>query len=136
MTAQERIASLSTPVWELAALAAAVESGLVAALDEPREVGELGERAGLPVAVAAALLDVLAAMELAEREGDRWVASAELEPATRGPRLGALRDDLCARRCCRRTPSSPRRATTPMRSGVGATATRTCCRRRAGCRRA
>jgi predicted O-methyltransferase YrrM len=94
MTAQERIASLSTPVWELAALAAAVESGLVAALDEPRGVGELAGRAGLPVAVATALLDVLAAMDLAERDGDRWVAGAQLEPAMREPRLGAMRDDL------------------------------------------
>ena len=94
MTAQERIASLSTSVWELAALAAAVESGLVAALDEPREDGELAEQTGLPFAVAAALLDVLAAMGLAERVDDRWVAGAELEPAVRGPRLGAMRDDL------------------------------------------
>jgi SAM-dependent methyltransferase len=94
MTAQERIAALSTPTWTLAALAAGVESGLVAALDEPREVGELAERTGLPVAVVAALVDVLAAMELAERIGEHWVAGAELEPVMGDPLLGLLRDDL------------------------------------------
>ena len=94
MTAQERLAALSTPMWTLAALAASVESGLVAALDEPREVGELAERTGLPVAVASALVDVLATMDLAERVGEHWVAGAELEPVMREPRLGVLRDDL------------------------------------------
>ena len=94
MTAQERLAALSTPMWTLAALAASVESGLVAALDEPREVGELAQRTGLPVAVASALVDVLATMDLAERIGEHWVAGAELEPVMREPRLGVLRDDL------------------------------------------
>lgn len=94
MTAQERIAALSTPTWTLAALAASVESGLVAALDEPRDVGDLAARTGLPVAVAAALIDVLATMELAERIGEHWVAGAELEPVMRDPVLGLLRDDL------------------------------------------
>jgi SAM-dependent methyltransferase len=94
MTAQEQLAALSTPMWTLAALAASVESGLVAALDEPREVGELAQRTGLPVAVASALVDVLASMDLAERIGGQWVAGAELEPLMREPRLGVLRDDL------------------------------------------
>jgi len=94
MTAQERIATLSTSMWTLAALAASVESGLVAALGEPREVGELAERTGLPVAVAAGLVDVLATMDFAERIGEHWVAGAELEPVMREPRLGVLRDDL------------------------------------------
>jgi SAM-dependent methyltransferase len=94
MTAQERIASLSIPTWTLAALAASVESGLVSALDEPREVGEIAERTGLPVAVAAALVDVLATIELVERSGGHWVAGAELEPVMRDPMLGPLRDDL------------------------------------------
>ena len=94
MTAQERIASLSTPAWTLAALAASVESGLAAALDEPRDPGELAERTGLPVAVVEALVEVLATMELAERIGEHWVAGPELEPAMREPQLGQLRDDL------------------------------------------
>ena len=66
----------------------------MAALDEPREVGDLAERTGLPVAVASALVDVLATMDLAERVGEHWVAGAELEPVIREPRLGVLRDDL------------------------------------------
>jgi SAM-dependent methyltransferase len=94
MTAQERIASLSTPAWTLAALAASIESGLAAALDEPRDAGELAERTGLPVAVVDALVGVLAAMELAERIGEHWVAGPELEPAMREPELGRLSDDL------------------------------------------
>ena len=94
MTAQERIAALSIPTWTLAALAASVESGLVAALDEPREVGDLAQRTGLPVVVVAALVDVLATMELAERIGEHWVAGAQLEPVMRDPLLGLLRDDL------------------------------------------
>ena len=94
MTTQGRIASLSTPAWTLAALAASVESGLAAALDEPRAVEELAERTGLPVAVVDALVEVLATMELAERIGAHWVAGSELEPAMREPQLGLLRDDL------------------------------------------
>ena len=94
MTTQGRIASLSTPAWTLAALAASVESGLAAALDEPRDVEELAERTGLPVAVVDALVEVLATMELAERIGAHWVAGSELEPAMREPQLGLLRDDL------------------------------------------
>jgi SAM-dependent methyltransferase len=96
MTTQGRIASLSTPAWTLAALAASVESGLAAALDEPRAVEELAERTGLPVAVVDALVEVLATMELAERIGAHWVAGSELEPAMREPQLGLLRDDLRA----------------------------------------
>jgi SAM-dependent methyltransferase len=96
MTTQGRIASLSTPAWTLAALAASVESGLAAALDEPRDVEELAERTGLPVAVVDALVEVLATMELAERIGAHWVAGSELEPAMREPQLGLLRDDLRA----------------------------------------
>jgi SAM-dependent methyltransferase len=94
MTAQERIASLSTPSWTLAALAASVDSGLVAALDEPREVGELADRTGLPAEVVVALVDLLATMDLAERIGEHWVAGAELEPAMHEPQFGRLRDDL------------------------------------------
>jgi SAM-dependent methyltransferase len=96
MTTQGRIASLSTPAWTLAALATSVESGLAAALDEPRAVEELAERTGLPVAVVDALVEVLATMELAERIGAHWVAGSELEPAMREPQLGLLRDDLRA----------------------------------------
>ena len=94
MTAQERIASLSTPAWTLAALAASVESGLAAALDEPRDAGELAERTGLPVAVVDALVEVLATVDLAERIGEHWVAGPELEPSMREPQIGLLRDDL------------------------------------------
>ena len=94
MTTQERIASLSTPAWTLAALAASVESGLAAALDEPRDADELAERTGLPVAVVDALVEVLATTGLAERIGAHWVAGPELEPAMREPQLGLLRDDL------------------------------------------
>jgi SAM-dependent methyltransferase len=94
MTAQERIASLATPSWTLAALAASVDSGLAAALDEPREVRELAERTGLPAEVVVALADVLATMDLAERIGEHWVAGAALEPAMHEPHFARLRDDL------------------------------------------
>jgi SAM-dependent methyltransferase len=94
MTAQERIASLSTPSWTLAALAASVDSGLVAALDEPRDVGELADRTGLPAQVVVALVDLLATMDLAERIGEHWVAGPDLEPAMHEPHFGRLRDDL------------------------------------------
>ena len=136
MTAQERIAALSTPTWTLAALAASVESGLVAALDEPREVGELAERTGLPVAVAAALVDVLATMELAERIGEHWVAGAELEPVMREPRLGAAARRPAHDPAAGPRPRHRRRASSRTRSAAGATPTRTCSRRRGGSRRA
>lgn len=135
MTAQERIAALSTTTWTLAALAASVESGLVAALDEPRDVGDLAARTGLPVTVAAALIDVLASLELAERIGEHWVAGAELEPVVRDPVLGLLRDDL--RTTLLQSSDLVAKARhQPHALGGWVTPTRTCFRRRAACRRA
>ena len=109
MTAQERLAALSTPMWTLAALAASVESGLVAALDEPREVGELAERTGLPVAVASALVDVLATMDLAER--DRRALGGG-----RRARAGDAR--AAARRAARRPAHDPVAGPRPLHHGA------------------
>jgi SAM-dependent methyltransferase len=66
-------AGLSERAWALAALSAALDSGLGAALAEPAMTGELAARTGLEPAVAERLLGVLEALGLATRDdGGVW----------------------------------------------------------------
>ena len=105
MTAQERIASLSTPTWTLAALAASVESGLVAALDEPREVGRARRAHRAPGR---------GRRRAGRRAGDHGARRAHRRALGRGrgARAGDARAaarrccaTTCARPCCRASPS-------------------------------
>jgi SAM-dependent methyltransferase len=75
---------LSASVWQLSVLSAAVEAGLVEPLAEPRAIAWLAERAGCSPLMVERTLDVLVAMGLVQRDGDRYVAgpglAAQLEP--------------------------------------------------------
>src|SRR4051794_37583025 len=72
------ISLLSQHTWALAAVSAAAEGDLVAALDAPRSVRELADATGMDEGVTAALLDVLAALELVAVRDGRYAPSAAL----------------------------------------------------------
>ena len=80
--------------WALAALTAAVESGLAAGMVEPRGAAELASRAGTSEDVATALVDVLVALGMASRDGDRYQACAGMAPFLAGHRKNILVSDL------------------------------------------
>jgi SAM-dependent methyltransferase len=86
------VAELSASAWALSSLAAAVESGLLERLDEPRDAAWLAEATGVPAALVGRLLDVLADLGLVTREADRYAAGDGLP--TGGPSLELLRADL------------------------------------------
>ena len=87
----DTVAELSESVWALAALSAALDTGLAAALAEPAGVPALARRAGLPEELAGRLLEVLERLGLAERDGGSW-SGAELAAAL-GPRERFVRAD-------------------------------------------
>jgi SAM-dependent methyltransferase len=74
------LTELSERTWALNAVSAVAESGMLAALeaDSPRSAAEIGAAHGVPPSVAERLLDVVAALGLAVREGDRFRAAPGL----------------------------------------------------------
>jgi SAM-dependent methyltransferase len=78
------LADLSAGVWGIAAVAACAELGIVDLLAEPIGAEPLAAAAGVSPQLAAALAGTLVALGLAERRGDRYVATpalAERSPA-------------------------------------------------------
>jgi len=87
---REVVAELGEGAWGLAALTAAVETGLVDALAGTGDVALLSERTGLPPVLVERLLDVLVALGLVRREGRGYRA----EPGLAGPGLEPARAEL------------------------------------------
>jgi SAM-dependent methyltransferase len=78
------LADLSAGVWGVAAVAACAELGIVDLLAEPVGAEPLAAAAGVSPQLAEALVGTLVALRLAERRGDRYVATpalAERSPA-------------------------------------------------------
>jgi hypothetical protein len=78
------LADLSAGVWGIAAVAACAELGIVDLLAEPIGAEPLAAAAGVSPQLAEALAGTLVALGLAERRGDRYVATlalAERSPA-------------------------------------------------------
>jgi predicted O-methyltransferase YrrM len=71
---------LSTSVWAFSTLSAAAEAGLLEPLAEPCTPTYLSEHSGVPVALVERILDVLVALGLARREGDRFAGEGGLVP--------------------------------------------------------
>ena len=86
------VSQLSAAVWAHAAIAAAVESGLVAAIARPASLTDAAGHAGLPEPFARCLVDVLSAVGLARWEGEQAVAV----PALAASAVGARAGDVCA----------------------------------------
>jgi hypothetical protein len=75
-----RIDDLGDSTWAFAVLCASAESGLLAALASPRRVNEAAETAGLPVDIAARILEVLVALGFVRRSGDGYESVDGLRP--------------------------------------------------------
>lgn len=88
------VGQLVLPAWALASLSLADETGLLDCLSEPRTPEEAARQAGLSVAPATAVLDVLVAVGLARRVGPAFAATPALRPALSGPGRQILRAEL------------------------------------------
>jgi 2-polyprenyl-3-methyl-5-hydroxy-6-metoxy-1,4-benzoquinol methylase len=90
---QGEIDGLMDQTWAFSALVAAIEVGLVGALDSSCTPAEAAERTGLDAVLATALLGVLASLGLARRDGDHYRAA----PGLRAFPAGAPPEDVLAR---------------------------------------
>ena len=79
---------LSAGAWGLAALSASLETGVLAALAEPRDVASVAAATGVPAPLVGRLLDVLVSLGFATRDGSRFARAGEL------PDLALLAADL------------------------------------------
>lgn len=91
---QQVVGQLGASVWAFNALRAAQESGLLALLSEPRDLAWLAERTGIVPDLLATLLDVLAAVGLVVRDGDRFAAAPGLVPLLGGLPGAQFRENL------------------------------------------
>lgn len=84
----EPLFEMAVAYWRSCALFSAIDLRLFEALAAPPTLEELSERTGTPARSLSMLLDALAALELVQRDGDRWrnrpVAHAFLVPGTPG----------------------------------------------------
>lgn len=88
------LAELSASMWTLAAVGAAVELGLPAALSEAGDVESLAARVGLSEPLVRSLAEALVAAGLAVRAPEGFAAAPGLRALSEGPRAAALRADL------------------------------------------
>jgi predicted O-methyltransferase YrrM len=86
------INDLSTSAWAFAALASALEVGLLEELTETRGLDDLSARSGISSSLAEGILDVLVASGLLSRVGDSYSSAPGLLPLLQKP----ARDDLLA----------------------------------------
>lgn len=86
-----RIAELSSATWAYTGLSAALELGIVRALDEPATAVELGERLDLAPELVSDLLGVLVALEAVELVGDRYTITPAFEPFRSGSMARVMR---------------------------------------------
>jgi hypothetical protein len=91
---QQAVGQLSASVWAFSALRAAQETGLLALLTEPRDLPWLTEQTNLHSDLLTTLLDVLAAVGLVARDGDRYTAAPGLIPLLTGPPGDQFRENL------------------------------------------
>jgi precorrin-6B methylase 2 len=84
-------------VWTFSALSYAAEKGVLEQLDEPRTLSYVSEHAEVPIALVERILDILVALNLAQREGDTYTADKGLLPLVTPPRkaffLGNLKSN-------------------------------------------
>lgn len=92
---QAIVAPLGDAAWTLAALSAAVETGLIAALDAPASIAALSQRTAVPPAMVVRLLDVLEGLGLVAVDEDRATPSDALRGLARDrDQHVVLRDEL------------------------------------------
>lgn len=90
------LARMSETAWAHQTLRAMVECGVLEKLGEPRSAGELALAGKLPTEALLRALEVLVALGLVSREGERFVASPGLKPMLNEAGVTWLRADLRA----------------------------------------
>jgi 2-polyprenyl-3-methyl-5-hydroxy-6-metoxy-1,4-benzoquinol methylase len=85
---------LAESTWAFAVLCASAESGLLAALASPRRVEEAAAAGGMPVDIAARVLDVLVALGFARRSGDVYESVTGLQLMLTDEGIGQLLANL------------------------------------------
>jgi hypothetical protein len=88
------VAELAGAAWTLAALAFALETGLVDAIGEPATAADVGRRIDLPVPLVGAVLDVIRTTGLVRREGQAYVAEPGLVRCLEGPPRALLQAEI------------------------------------------
>jgi predicted O-methyltransferase YrrM len=83
-------------VWAFAALTGASESGILDELATPKTAAEIGQRIGASPALAQAILEVLAALDVVRVEEDRFFFSSGMKSLIGGFGKDILRGDLRA----------------------------------------
>jgi 2-polyprenyl-3-methyl-5-hydroxy-6-metoxy-1,4-benzoquinol methylase len=89
---QRLVDGLIDSTWAFSALAAAMELGLLDALDPPSTAAEASAKTGISADAAKALLDLLVSLGLASRDDDRYLAAPGLSEFLGGSRS----DDILA----------------------------------------
>jgi SAM-dependent methyltransferase len=85
------VAELSAATWAYAGVSAALELGVVGALDGEATAAELACRLELDPELVADLLGVLVALGAVERRGDSYIATPDFEPFRSGSLARVLR---------------------------------------------
>jgi predicted O-methyltransferase YrrM len=93
-SAYKVIDNLSTSAWALAALASALELGLLEALTEARDLDDLSARSGISASLVEGILDMLVASGLLSRAGDSYSSVPDLLPLLQTPARDALLADV------------------------------------------
>jgi len=92
--AHQVIDDLSTSAWAFAALASALEGGLLEALTEARSLDDLSTRSGIPSSLVEGMFDVLVAVGLLSRVGESYSSAPDLLPLLQKPAKDALLADV------------------------------------------
>src|SRR5215472_18040971 len=83
--AHKVIDDLSASAWAFAALASALEVGLLEALTEARSIDDLSTRSGISSSLVEGILDVLVALGLLSRVGANYSGAPDLLPLLQKP---------------------------------------------------
>src|SRR5512139_2207433 len=74
------VEKLTGSVWAFAALSYAVETGILEQLNEPRTTAYISERTGVTPILTERIFDVLASLNLVQRQGEMFIADKGLVP--------------------------------------------------------
>lgn len=80
LSARQTIDQLSRAVWAYATLASALEAGFLERLQDTPSIAKLSEYSGIPAPLVTCMLDVLVALGLFERHGEKYQAVPDLLP--------------------------------------------------------
>lgn len=78
--ARQVIDHLSTAFWAYSTLASALEAGLLETIQDTSSIASLSQHSGIPAPLVECMLDVLVALGLLQRDGEKYRAVSDLLP--------------------------------------------------------